>query len=46
MWERLSPEGRLVRAVLCCDMLRTIEPADHAIMVDVHRTLITTILPE
>ena len=48
MWERLSPEGRLVdvRAVLCCDMLRTMEPADHALMVDVHRTLITTILPE
>lgn len=48
MWERLSPEGRLVevRAVLCCDMLRTIEPADHALMVEVHRTLITTILPE
>ena len=48
MWERLSPEGRLVevRAVLCCDMLRTTEPADHVLMVDVHRTLITTILPE
>ena len=23
-----------------------IEPADHALMVEVHRTLITTILPE
>jgi hypothetical protein len=48
MWERLSPEGRLVevRAVLCCDMLRSMVPADHNLMIEVHRTLITTILPE
>jgi hypothetical protein len=47
-WDRMSPECRLVevRAVLCCDMLRTLVPPSHALMVEAHRALITTILPE
>lgn len=46
-WERLSPDSQLVevRALLCCDMLSRVEAPDHALMVEVHRELITTLLP-
>jgi len=44
MWERLSPEGRLVevRSVFCCDMLTSFGPPDHALCVEVHRVFSQT----
>jgi hypothetical protein len=47
-WDRMSPECRLVevRAVFCCDMLTNFGAFDHALCVEVHRVIITTLLPE
>ena len=48
MWSRMSPDGHLVevRSIMCCDMLRTLTPPDHALMLEVHSALVAALLPD
>ena len=48
MWDRMSPDGHLVevRSIMCCDMLRTLTPPDHGLMLEVHSALVAALLPD